>query len=133
MKVTVKRTVYKQNGSDLNVMYEIENELCTNEYSRTDSVFASEELLREFRKNDVTSGYGVISDWELYLDDELVASLQPYFTHDGETFNTWRACCNACDNYLMQICDTTVTKHLTIDRIKMIHLMDTNCVETFSE
>lgn len=88
MKVTIKRTVY---GSDFNAMYEVENELCTNEYSHTDSVFASEELLREFRRNEVTSGYGNASSWELYLDNELVASLYPYFTHNGETFNTWRA------------------------------------------
>lgn len=121
MKVTVKRTVY---GSDFNPMYEVENELRTNKSSRTDSVFASEELLREFRKNEVTSGYGTASSWELYLDNELVASLHPYFTHDGETFNTWRACCNACDNHLLKIYDTTITKHLTVDRVKMIHLME---------
>lgn len=121
MKVTVKKTVY---GSDFNAMYEVENELCTNKYSRADSVFASEELLREFRKNEVASGYGTASSWELYLDDESVASLHPYFTYNGETFNTWRACCNACNNHLLQICDTTVTKHLTVDRIKMIHLME---------
>lgn len=121
MKVTVKRTVY---GSYFNAMYEVENELCTNKYSHTDSVFASEELLKEFRKNEVTSGYGVVSVWELYLDDESVASLHPYFTYNGETFNTWRACCNAFNNHLLKIYDTTVTKHLTVDRVKMIHLME---------
>ena len=142
MKITIKENVYSQVGPELKYMNTIYNEYNTNEYSVENPIIACEDILRDFRENTLIVNYCNVSEMELYLDNELVARLQPLYTIDGESFSNWKDCYNVfsydesnldCDDFLF-ISDTTITKQLiTLDRDKMLDILKNNYIETFSE
>lgn len=128
MNIMVKKTVYEQDGQNLNFYYETEKIFSTNKYNYV------EELLKDFRKKDVKCCLTKVSYFELYLEGEWVATLGPNFTADGETFTTWSECCSICDNDgSLKIADVTVSKYLVADCVKMRKVIERNRVETFSE
>ena len=92
-------------------------------------------MISDFRKNDLSFSQDTVSDIELYLDNKLVAILQPCYTIENETFNHWNDLYIAydCDDSL-SINDVTITKRLNvIDRDKAIEILASNYIETFSE
>ena len=142
MKITIKENVYSQVGPELKYTDTIYTEYNTNEYFFENPIIACEDILKDFRQNNLIINYGNVSEMELYLDNELVARLQPVYTIDGESFNNWKDCSNAfsydesnldCDNSL-SINDITITKCLNIiDRDKALDILKNNYIETFSE
>ena len=142
MKITIKENVYSQVGPVLKYMNTIYNEYNTNGYSFENPIIAYENILKDFRQNNLIVNYSNVSEMELYLDNELVARLQPVYTIDGESFSNWKDCYNAfsydesnldCDDFLF-INDTTITKQLiVIDRDKTFEILKRNYIKTFSE
>ena len=142
MKITIKENVYSQVGPELKYMNTIYNEYNTNEYSFENPTIACEDILRDFRENTLIVNYCNVSELELYLDNELVAILQPCYTIENESFNNWKDCYNTfsydessldCDDFLF-ISDTTITKQLImIDRDKMLDILKRNYIKAFSE
>ena len=142
MKITIKEKVYSQVGPALKYINTIYNEYNTNNYSFEHPTIAYEDILKDFRQNNLIINYSNVSEIELYLDNELVARLQPVYTIDGESFSSWKDCYNAfsydesnldCDDFLF-ISDTTITKQLiVIDRDKILEILKRNYIKTFSE
>lgn len=132
MKVTIKRTVYKQSGMDLQFYYETQKVFNTNKYSYEDPIFARKNILKDFRSEELSYSSDMVSEMELYLDDCLVADVEPYFTVDGETFISWFDCC--LDNDDITIGETTITKKMNlVDWQGMLEILKSNYIETFSE
>ena len=139
MKITIKENVYSQVGSELKCMNTIYNEYNTSEYSFESPIIACEDILKDFRENILIVNYCNVSEMELYLDNELIARLQPVYTVDGESFSNWKDCYNAfsynesefdCDDSLF-ISDTTITKQLiVIDRNKMLDILKRNYIKS---
>ena len=139
MKITIKENVYSQVGPNLKYMNTIYNEYNTNEYSFEHPTIACEDVLRTFRENTLIVNYCNVSEMELYLDNELIATLQPVYTIDGETFSNWKDCYNAfsydesnldCDDFLF-ISDTTITKQLiVIDHDKILDILKRNYIKS---
>lgn len=142
MNIKIKENVYSQVGPELKYMNTIYNEYNTHEYSYENPIIAYEDVLRDFRENTLIVNYCNVSEMEMYLDNELVARLQPVYTIDGESFNNWKDCYNAfsydessldCDDFLF-ISDTTITKQLiVIDRDKILEILKRNYIKTISE
>ena len=142
MNIKIKENVYSQVGPELKYMNTIYNEYNTNGYSFENPIIAFEDILKDFRENTLIVNYCNVSEMELYLDNELVARLQPVYTIEGESFSNWKDCYNAfsydesvldCDDFLF-ISDTTITKQLiVIDRDKILDILKNNHIETFSE
>ena len=141
MNIKIKENVYSQVGPELKYMNTIYNEYNTNEYSLENPIIACEDILKDFRENTLIVNYSNVSEMELYLDNELVARLQPVYTIDGESFSNWKDCYNAfsyeseldCDDFLF-ISDTTITKQLiAIDRDKILEILKRNYIKAFSE
>lgn len=135
MNIKTIETIFTQEGPNLHYFTEYEYEYEANKYSYDEPIFEYKNLLKDFRKNDLSYGQDIVSDIELYLDNVLVATLEPCFTINNETFNHWNECYNAydCDNSLM-ISDVTITKRLNvISRDKMLDILASNYIETFSE
>ena len=139
MKITIKENVYSQVGPVLKYMITIYNEYNTHGYSFENPIIAYEDILRDFRENALIVNYCNVSKMELYLDNELVARLQPVYTIDGESFSNWKDCYNTfsydesnldCDDFLF-ISDTTITKQLiVIDRNKMLDILKRNYIKS---
>ena len=139
MNIKIKENVYSQVGPELKYMNTIYNEYNTNGYSFENPIIAFEDILKDFRENILIVNYCNVSEMELYLDNELVARLQPVYTIGGESFSNWKDCYNAfsydesaldCDDFLF-ISDTTITKQLTIiDRNKMLDILKRNYIES---
>ena len=135
MNIKTIETIFTQEGPSIHYFCEYRTEDETDRYSFDNSIFEYENLLKDFRKYDLSYGQDTVSDIELYLDNALVATLEPCFTINNETFNHWNECYNAydCDNSLM-ISDVTITKRLNvISRDKMLDILASNYIETFSE
>lgn len=135
MNIKTIETIFTQEGPSLHYSTEYEYEHETNKYSYENQLFECQKLLSDFRKYNLSYGQDIVSDIELYLDNVLVATLEPCFTFNNETFNHWNECYNAydCDNSLM-ISDVTITKRLNvISRKKMLDILASNYIETFSE
>ena len=139
MKITIKENVYSQVGPELKYMNTIYNEYNTNGYSFENPIIACEDILKDFRENVLIVNYCNVSEMELYLDNELIARLQPVYTVDGESFSNWKDCYNAfsyneseldCDDFLF-IGDTTITKQLiVIERNKMLDILKRNYIKS---
>ena len=135
MIIKTIETMFTQDGPNLHYFTEYEYEYETNKYSYENQLFECKHLLSDFRKNELSFSQDMVSDIELYLDNNLVAILQPCYTINDETFNHWNDCYMVydCDNSLM-ISDVTISKHLNIiNRKKMLEVLKSNYIETFSE
>ena len=135
MNIKTIETIFTQEGPNLHYFTEYEYEYETNKYSYDDPIFEYENLLKDFRKNDLSHGQDTVSDIELYLDNKLVAALRPSYTINDETFNHRNDCYMVydTDNSLM-ISDVLITKHLyMIERDKIFDILASNYIETFSE
>lgn len=133
MNIKTIEILYSQEGPNLHYFTEYEHEYDTDRYSYDDPIFDRESLLKDFRKNDLSYGQDAVSGIELYLDDELVAILQPCYTIENETFNQWGDCYMSydTDNSLM-ISDVSVTKRLNvIDRKKLLEIIEHNSMRHF--
>lgn len=135
MNIKTIETIFTQEGPSLHYFNEYEYEYETNKYSYENQLFECQKLLKDFRKNDLSYSQDIVSDIELYLDNVLVATLEPCFTFNNETFNHWNECYNAYDNdNSLMITDVTITKRLNvISRKKMLDILASNYIETFSE
>ena len=135
MQIKIIATVFTQDGPNLHYFTEYEYEYETNKYSYDEPIAEFKKLIIDFRKNDLSFSQDTVSDIELYLDNELVAILQPVYTIDGESFSNWNDCYMSYDtDNSLAISDTTITKHLNvIDRDKALKILVSNYIETFSE
>ena len=139
MNIKIKENVYSQVGPELKYMNTIYNEYNTNGHSFENPIIACDDILKDFRQNNLIVNYSNVSEMELYLDNELVARLQPVYTIDGESFSNWKDCYNAfsydetnldCDDFLF-ISDTTITKQLiVIDHNKILEILKRNYVKS---
>ena len=139
MKITIKENVYSQVGPELKYMNTIYNEYNTNEYSFESPIIACEDILKDFRENTLIVNYCNVSEMTLYIDNVLVARLQPLYTVEGESFSNWEDCYNAfsynesefdCDDFLF-IGDTIITKQLIgVDRNKMLDILKRNYIKS---
>ena len=139
MNIKIKENVYSQVGPELKYMNTIYNEYNTNGYSFENPIIACDDILKDFRQNNLIVNYSNVSEMELYLDNELVARLQPVYTIDGESFSNWKDCYNAfsydesnldCDDFLF-ISDTTITKQLiVIDHNKILEILKRNYIKS---
>lgn len=135
MIIKTIETVFTQEGPNLHYFTEYEHNHVTNNYSYDEPMEGFKDLIKDFRKNELSFSQDTVSDIELYLDNKLVAILQPSYTINNETFNHWNDLYIAydCDNSLA-INDVTITKRLNvIDRDKALDILKNNYIETFSE
>ena len=135
MIIKTIETMFTQEGPNLHYFTEYEYEYETNKYSYDEPMTEFKKLISDFRKNGLSFSQDTVSDIELYLDNNLVAILQPCYTIESESFNHWNDCYMAydTDNSLM-INDVTITKRLNIiDRKKALEILASNYIETFSE
>ena len=135
MIIKTIETVFTQQGPNLNYFTEYEYEYETNKYSYENQLFEYKHLINDFRKNDLSFSQDSVSDIELYLDNNLIAILQPCYTIENETFNHWNDCYMSydCDNSL-SINDVAITKRLNIiNHEKALEILKNNYIETFSE
>lgn len=113
MKILVSEKFYKQHGKDLVFQQNTKNELHSTTQTKEEPYFALKNILNDFRLRDLWSSEDVVTELELYFDDELIAVIQPCFTINGETYvsrKEWSRC------YLRNgdettIGSTTVTNH----------------------
>ena len=135
MIIKTIETMFMQEGPNLNYFTEYEYEYETNKYSYDEPFTDFKELINDFRKNAISFSQDTVSDIELYLDNKLVAILQPCYTIENETFNHWNDCYMSYDtNDNMSISDAAITKRLNvIDRDKALEILASNHIETFSE
>ena len=111
MNINVVTEVYKQRGAILDFYVETEKIYETNKYNG-DVISGARNLLNDFRKNKLIVDTDKVSTKKLYINDQLVAMLEPRFIIDGESFETWNECF-VLHNCNVSIGDTTVVKQLT--------------------
>ena len=136
MKITIVEKNVNQQGANLvnefNSYYESE----TNEFKHEKDSFESAKILiNRFRKNDISySPYG-FNTFELYLNDELIATIDPCFTVDNETYLNWYDCFDCANDKDFSLSNVDkISKRLTvISYPKMIDILDSEYEETFSE
>ena len=136
MKITViEKNINLQEGNLVNEFdsyYDME----TNEFKHENSFMAAEVLINRFRKNEISySPYG-FNCFELYLNETLIATIDPCFTVGNETFLNWNDCYKKCnfDNTATLAKVDAITKRFTmINYSKLIDILDSEYEETFSE
>ena len=136
MKITIIEKNFNLQGVNLVNEFDSYYEMETSEFSHKNSYEAAETLVKRFRKNDVSySPYG-FNCFEMYLNEVLIAAIDPCFTVKGETFLNWNDCFEKCnfdnDSTLFNV--DTITKRFTmINYSKMIDILESEYEETFSE
>ena len=135
MIIKTIEAIFTQEGPNLHYFTEYEHEYETNKYSYDEPMEGFKNLIKDFRQNDLSFNQDTVSEMELYLDNKLVAILQPCYTIENESFNHWNDCYMSYDtDNSLAISDTTITKRLNIiDREKALEILASNYIETFSE
>ena len=136
MKITIIEKNFTQQGANLVNEFKSYYESETNEFKHEKDSFESAKILiNRFRKNDISySPYG-FNTFELYLNDELIATINPCFTVDNETYLSWYDCFDYANDKDFSLSDVDkISKRLTvISYSKMIDILDSEYEETFSE
>ena len=136
MKITIVEKNVNQQGGNLVNEFESYYETETNEFKHEkDSFISAKTIINRFRKNDISySPYG-FNSFELYLNDELIATIEPCFTVDNETYLNWYDCFDYANDKDFSLSDVDkISKRLTvISYSKLIDILDGEYEETFSE
>ena len=136
MKITIVEKNVNQQGANLVNEFESYNDSETNEFKHEkDSFVSAKTIINRFRKNEISySSYGFDS-FELYLNDELIATIDPCFTVGSETYLNWYDCFDYANDEDFSLSDVDkITKRLTvISYSKMIDILNSEYEETFSE
>ena len=137
MRVIFTEKVYKQQCAELVFDHSSNNELHTTIHTKEQPYFALNTVMNDFRKHELFCGKGFVTELELYFDDELVATMVPCFTINGETFvsrHAWNHC------YLRNgdettLDSTTVTKqfNLIISQEEVCDILVWNFIDSFPE
>lgn len=136
MKITIVEKNISQQGANLVNEFDSYYDMETDEFKHEkDSFESSKILINCFRKNDISySPYG-FNMFELYLNDELIATIDPCFTVGNETYLNWHDCFDCANDKDFSLSDVDkISKRLTvISYPKMIDILDSEYEETFSE
>ena len=136
MKITIVEKNVNQQGDNLVNEFDSYYESETNEFKHEkDSFISAETIINRFRKNDISySPYG-FNSFELYLNDEIIATIDPCFTVANETYLNWYDCFDYANDKDFSLSDVDkITKRLIIiSYSKMIDILDSEYEETFSE
>lgn len=137
MKVLINEKFYYQQGENLAFHHNTKTEMQTTKHTKEQPYFALNTVLNDFRKHELFTGNGFVTEVELYFDDELVATLVPCFTINGETFvsrHAWNHC------YLRNgdettFDSTTITKqfNLVISQEEVANILMWNFIDSFPE
>lgn len=112
MKITSREVFYKQSRLIFTRYNEVENEYKTNKYNYRDPVTAMDNLLYDFSKSHIVQSNNVVSVIQLYINDILVAQIEPSQTYE----------------------DCKVNKHLRVFSYNtMLNTLHKDFLETFSE
>ena len=136
MKITVVEKNVTQQSASLVNEFDSYYEMETNEFKHEiDSFESAKTIISRFRKNEISySPYG-FNCFELYLNEQIIATIDPCFTVNGETYLNWYDCYDYANNETFSLADVDkITKRLTvISYPKMIDILDSEYEETFSE
>ena len=136
MKITIVEKNISQQGANLVNEFDSYYDMETDEFKHEkDSFESATTIINRFRKNDISySPYG-FNSFELYLNGELIATIDPCFTVDNETYLNWYDCFDYANDDNFSLSDVNkITKRLSvISYTKMIDILDSEYEETFSE
>lgn len=136
MKITVVEKNVTQQGASLVNEFDSYYEMETNEFKHEiDSFESAKTIISRFRKNEISySPYG-FNCFELYLNEQIIATIDPCFTVNGETYLNWYDCYDYANDETFSLAHVDkITKCLTvISYPKMIDILDSEYEETFSE
>ena len=136
MKITVIEKNFTEQGANLVNEFDSYYEMETNEFKHEiDSFESAKTIISRFRKNNISYSLYGFNSFELYLNDELIATIDPCFTVNGETYLNWYDCFDYVNDKDFSLADVDkITKRLTvISYPKMIDILDSEYEETFSE
>lgn len=136
MKITIIEKNINQQGYNLVNEFDSYYESETNEFKHEKNSFESvQTLINQFRKNDISYSSHGFNSFELYLNDILVATIEPCFTVGNETYLNWYDCFDYANNKDFTLANVDkITKRLTvISYLKMIDILDSEYEERFSE
>lgn len=136
MKMVIVEKNFTQQGANLVNEFDSYYEMETNEFKHEiDSFESAKTIINRFRKNDISYSLYGFNSFELYLNEELIATIDPCFTVGNETFLNWYDCYDYANDEAFSLSDVdSITKCLTvINRPKMIDILDGEYEETFSE
>lgn len=136
MKITVIEKNFTEQGANLVNEFDSYYGMETNEFKHEiDSFESAKTIINRFRKNDISYSLYGFNSFELYLNDELIATIDPCFTVNGETYLNWYDCFDYANDKDFSLANVDkITKHLTvISYPKMIDILDGEYEETFSE
>ena len=136
MKITIVEKNVTQQGGNLVNEFDSYYESETDDFKHEkDSFISAKTIIKRFRKNDISySPYG-FNLFELYLNDELIATIDPCFTVDNETYLNWYDCFDCANDKDFSLANVDkISKRLTvISYPKMLDILDSEYEETFSE
>ena len=136
MKITIIEKNFTQQGGNLVNEFDSYYDMETNEFKHEKDSFESAKILiNRFRKNDISYSLYGFNSFELYLNDKLIATIDPCFTVDNETYLNWYDCFDYATDKDFSLSDVDkISKRLTvISYSKMIDILDSEYEETFLE
>ena len=135
MKLSVVTTIYKQNANILDFYAETEKVYFTNRYNCRDPYIAMERILNDFEKLELINDTNKVSVKKLFINDKMVAALEPWYTIENKTYYNWSELYNQCANSKqLSIGDCKLHKHLNIyDYNTLLNTIHEDFINTFSE
>lgn len=136
MKIVIVEKNFSEQGANLVNEFDSYYEMETNEFKHEiDSFESAKTIINRFRKNDISYSLYGFNSFELYLNEELIATIDPCFTVNGETYLNWYDCYDYANDKDFSLSDVdSITKSFTmISYPKMIDILDSEYEETFSE
>ena len=125
MKITVVTTIYKQQGPIFGFYAETEKQYQTSKY-KGDVALGCRNLLTDFRKHKLIMNNDMISFKQLYINNQLVAMIEPRFIINDEVFESLEDCYVAYGEAL-SINDIKIIKELThVNRQAIIDILSVN-------
>ena len=135
MKLSVVTTIYKQNANILVFYSETEKVYFTNRYNYRDPYIAMERILNDFEKLELINDTNKVSVKKLFINDKMVAALEPWYTIENKTYYNWFELYKQCANSKqLSIGDCKLHKHLNIyDYNILLNTIHNDFTDTFSE
>ena len=135
MKLSVVTTIYKQNANILDFYAETEKVYFTNRYNYRNPYIAIERNLNDFEKLELINDTNKVSVKKLFINDKMVAALEPWYTIENKTYDNWLELYNQYANSKqLSIGDCKLHKHLNIyDYNILLNTIHNDFTDTFSE
>lgn len=134
MKISVCTTIYEQNANILDFYAQTEKRYFTNKYNYSDPYIAMERILNDFQKLKLINDISKVSVKKLFINDKMVAALEPWYTIENKTYYSWFELYNQFANSKQpSIGDCKVHKHLNIyDYNTLLNTIHKDYTDTFS-